>query len=200
MKRLFPRSFLFLCVLIVQTNAYCQLKYPLKIAVFNEATAIPFNTFFSKPVHPGVIIGTELKYKEKQHFRLYQSVNLGYIWHRWLYHGFFINTELGYDHKLNIGINIKSQFGIGYMHSFSTQKEYRFSGGQYKASPDKGNSRLISSLALGLGYRFHKNDVYSPEAFVLYQGWAEYPYSPGFIPIMPHLNLQAGAKFYLPKK
>ncbi|MFZ1527982.1 MAG: hypothetical protein WAT19_04475 [Ferruginibacter sp.] len=200
MKRSFTRPAFFLCIFLVQVNVFGQSKYPLKIAVLNEATAIPFNSFFNKPIHPGILFGTELKYKEKEHFRLYQSINVGYIWHRWLYHGFFINTELGYDYKLNWGINLKSQLGIGYMHNFSTQKEYRFSAGRYKASADRGNSRLTSSLALGLGYRFHKKDIYSPEAFVLYQGWVEYPYSPGFIPIMPHLNIQAGAKFYLPKK
>ena len=200
MQLLFHRLFLLFWILLLQTNSFCQLKYPLKIAVFNESTAIPFTKVFSKPVHPGLLVGTEIGYKEKQHFRLYQTINLGYIWHRWLYHGFFINTELGYDYKLTAGINVKSQLGIGYMHSFSTQKEYKFSNGQYIVSPDKGNSRFIASLGFGIGYRFHSKDFYSPEAFLLYQGWVELPYSPGFIPIMPHLNLQAGAKFYFTKK
>jgi hypothetical protein len=31
---------------------------------------------------------------------------------------------------------------------------------------------------------------------VLYQSWLEYPYSPGFIPLMSHTSLQVGTKFY----
>jgi hypothetical protein len=173
---------------------------PVTISVFNEATAIPFTKLITTPVHPGVQVGSAFSYKERKHIHLFQTINIGYIFHRNLYHGFFINTELGYDYKLNVGLNVKGAFGLGYLHTFTTQKEYQFKNGKYNSGRDKGNSRLMVSLSTGLGYRLQKKNQYSPEIFMMYQGWAEYPYSPGFIPAMTHINTQIGTKFFINQK
>jgi opacity protein-like surface antigen len=173
---------------------------PVTISVFNEATAIPFTKLITTPVHPGIQAGTSFSYKERKRSHLFQTINIGYIFHRNLYHGFFINTELGYDYKLNFGLNIKGNFGIGYLRTFTTQKEYQFKNGKYNSGSDKGNSRLMASVSTGLGYRLQKKNLYSPEIFMLYQGWAEYPYSPGFIPVMTHINTQIGTKFFINQK
>lgn len=172
---------------------------PVAIAVFNEATAIPFTKLLTTPVHPGVQAGTGVFYKQKKHSQLFQSLNIGYIFHSRLYHGFFVSTELGYDYKFNFGLNLKTSVGIGYMHSFRTQKEYQFKNGSYESKPDRGNGRATVSLGTGLGYRLQKKNIYSPEIFMMYQGWAEYPFSPGFIPVMTHTNLQLGTKFFINK-
>lgn len=173
---------------------------PVTISVFNEATAIPFTRFITTPVHPGVQAGSGFSYRERKHTHLFHTFNIGYVFHNKLYHGFFITTELGYDYKFNFGLNLKTSLGIGYLHSFSTQKEYQFKNGSYKSGRDRGNSRVLLSLGTGLGYRLQKNNRYSPEIFMIYQGWAEYPYSPGFIPVMTHTNLQLGTKFFIHQK
>jgi hypothetical protein len=185
---------------IITLSAKAQKKpVPVTIAVFNEATAVPFTKLITTPVHPGVQAGTGFFYNQRKHSQLFQSFNLGYIFHSKLYHGFFVNTELGYDYKFNFGLNIKTSVGIGYMHSFRTQKEYQFKNGSYESRPDKGSGRATVSLGTGLGYRLQKKNNYSPEIFMMYQGWAEYPYSPGFIPVMTHTNLQLGTKFFIDK-
>lgn len=186
-------------VILVQAVKAQQKPTPVTISVFNEATAIPFTKFVTTPVHPGVQVGSGLTYKEGKHGHVMQTFNIGYIFHSKLFHGFFINTELGYDYKLNFGLNIKTAVGIGYLHTFSTQKEYQFKNGVYEAGRDKGNSHAMISLATGLGYRLKKSNPYSPEIFMMYQGWAEYPYSPGFIPVMTHTNLHLGTKFFINK-
>lgn len=186
-------------VIITQALQAQKRPTPVTISVFNEATAIPFTKFATTPVHPGVQIGSGFTHKERKHGHLFQSFNIGYIFHSKLFHGFFINTELGYDYKFNFGLNIKTSVGIGYMHSFRTQKEYQFKNGSYESRPDKGNGRATFSLGTGLGYRLQKKNKYSPEIFMMYQGWAEYPYSPGFIPVMTHTNLQLGTKFFIDK-
>ena len=173
---------------------------PVTISVFNEATAIPFTRFITTPVHPGVQAGSGFSYRERKHAYLFQSINIGYIFHKKLYHGFFINTELSYDYKFNFGLNIKTLLGIGYLHSFTTQKEYQFENGNYQSKRDKGNSRAMLSVGTGLGCRLQKSNLYSPEIFMMYQSWAEYPYSPGFIPVMTHTNLQLGTKFFINQK
>lgn len=170
---------------------------PVTISVFNEATAIPFTKLTTTPVHPGIQAGSGFSYKQKQHSNLFQTFSIGYIYHRNLYHGLFINTELGYTYKMNFGLNIKGALGIGYLHTFTTQKEYQFTNGKYNSGRDKGNSRLMASVSTGLGYRLQKQNQYSPEIFMMYQGWAEYPYSSGFIPVMTHINTQIGTTFFI---
>ncbi|NOT90152.1 hypothetical protein [Ferruginibacter sp.] len=173
---------------------------PITVSVFNEATAIPFTKFVTTPVHPGIQVGSNFWNRERKHTHLFQTFNIGYFFHSKLNHGFFTNTELAYDYKFNFGLNIKTSIGIGYLHSFTTQKEYQFENGSYKSGRDKGNSRVMFSLGTGLGYRLQKSNLYSPEIFMMYQSWAEYPYSPGFIPVMTHTNLQLGTKFFINQK
>jgi hypothetical protein len=55
----------------------------------------------------------------------------------------------------------------------------------------------MASLTIGAGYRLHHEINDSPEIFILYQSWVEYPYSPGFIPVMTHISLQIGTKFFI---
>lgn len=192
------KKLIVLLVLAIPIYSLAQRKpTAISLSLINEATAIPFTQFITKPVHPGIRIGRDFYYRQGQRHHLFQSISIGYIYHRYLYHGFFINTELAYDRKLDFGLNIKGAFGLGYLHTFSTQKEYRFQNGQYQKGTDKGNSRLMASLTTGLGFRLQSKNLYSPEIFMLYTGWAEYPYSPGFIPFMAHTNSQIGAKFFI---
>lgn len=195
------RYLLFFCAALLTLITKAQNHpIPITVSVFNEATVIPFTRFITTPVHPGVQAGSGFSYRERKHTHLFQTINIGYIFHSKLYHGFFINTELAYDYKFNFGLNIKTSLGIGYLHSFTTQKEYQFENGSYKSGRDKGNSRAMLSLGTGLGYRLQKSNLHSPEIFMIYQSWAEYPYSPGFIPVMTHTNLQLGTKFFINHK
>ncbi|MDP3445827.1 MAG: hypothetical protein Q8T08_23455, partial [Ignavibacteria bacterium] len=98
-----------------------QSSYPIKIAISNEATAIPFTRFFTNPIHPLLQVGTEYYYKQSLHSELYQTANLGYIFHNHLYQGVYINTGIGYDYIFNFGLKLKSNFELGYLHTFTTQ-------------------------------------------------------------------------------
>jgi len=196
------KKFLILLVFISQAFlASAQYrKLPVIISFGNEATAIPYTTIFTSPVHPVFQFGTEFQYKTGPHFSFYQTANLGYIYHNYLYQGFYVNSQVGYDYKFNFGLNLKALFGLGYLHTFSTREEYQFSNGTYANGTDWGNARLMPMLSLGLGYRFNTENPQSTEAFLLYNSWVEYPYSPDFIPVMTHIGLEFGVKFYLAKK
>lgn len=169
------------------------------ISVFNEATGIPFTTFINTPIHPGIQIGTEFDWKNGNHFHLYPSINVGYMFHQKLFQGIYANMELGIDFKTSFGINLKSKVGAGYLHTFSTRQEYQFMDGQYESKRDKGNSRFMPSITVGVGYDLQRKNPYSPELFMLYQSWLEFPYSPGFIPIITHTGVHFGSKFYISK-
>lgn len=182
------------CILVLTHNISGQ--QPVTISVFNESTALPFDRLINTPMHPGVQVGTEFNWKESKHFRLYPSISVGYMFHRKLFQGLYANLELGFDYKASFGLNLKSKIGLGYLHTFSTQQEFQFDNGEYRSSGDTGNSRIMPSFTTGLGYRLNPTKNNASEIFVLYQSWLEYPYSPGFIPLMAHTNLHLGLKFY----
>lgn len=192
--------FILLLAFIAQVHGFCQERpIPVSISLFNESTAIPFTRFLTTPIHPGIQIGTEFDYSIKPHTRWFQTVNLSYFYHNYLTQGIGINTELGYEYRMSGGFAVAGLFGLGYMHTFATTEEFTFSGGQYEKKTDKGNARLFPSLSFDIGYYLHTVEPYSTKIFLRYQAWAEYPYSPDFIPVLTHINLHAGVKFFLLK-
>lgn len=175
-----------------------QLKpIPINISLFNESTAIPFTRLITTPMHPGIQVGTEFNYTVKKHGRWYQSANIGYFYHRHLAQGVSLHSELGYEYRLSSGLAFTGLVGLGYMHTFATAQEFTFVNGQYEKKADRGNARLYPSLSIDIGYYLKKEVRNSPKLFVRYQSWAEYPYSPDFIPIMTHISLHAGVKFFI---
>lgn len=195
------KNLLSILFLFVSLSANAQKKgIPINISIFNEATAIPFTRFVTTPMHPGLQLGTEFNYKVKKHTRLFQTANISYFYHNYLAQGIGLNTEFGYEFRIKFGLAFSGLIGIGYMHTFATAKEYSFSNGQYVKKADRGNARLYPSFAIDIGYYLKKKNLNNPKIFVRYQSWAEYPYSPDFIPVMTHINLHIGAKILINKK
>ena len=182
------------------TLSFGQTNFPIKMAFSNEATAIPFTKILTKPIHPSFQIGTEYYYNIGLHYDFYQTASVGYIFHNHLYQGIYINTGIGYDYKLPIGLKLKSNIEIGYIHTFATQDEFQFKNGHYVNNPDKGNSRFMPMVSLGLGHIIKKEKQPKSEIYLMYKSWVEYPYSPGFISTMAHINLEVGYKIYLDRK
>ena len=170
---------------------------PINFSVYNESTAIPYTSFFTRPVHPGIQVGTEINYKLKDKKRWFQSANLNYYYHRHLAHGMGISSELGYEYRHPTGIALTGLFGLGYLRTYTPSVEYTFVDGQYQKKADKGNSRLYPSFSLDLGYYLKPSKKDSPKFFLRYQSWLEYPFSPSFIPVMTHLNLHLGFKVFI---
>lgn len=177
-----------------------QAAIPLNLSLFNEATAIPFSQFYTSPIHPGIQVGTEFTFREKSSSRFFQTANLSYFYHQRLNHGLSLYSELGYEQRLKFGAAVTGLFGLGYLHTFATAEEFAFQDGEYINQTDRGNARLLASLAFDVGFYLQKDRPNSPKIFLRYQSWLEYPYSPAFIPLMTHTNLHVGAKIFLIKK
>ncbi|HTF82549.1 MAG TPA: hypothetical protein VL947_12520 [Cytophagales bacterium] len=171
---------------------------PIQVSLFNEATAIPFTKILTRPIHPGLQLGTEFNYIKKTKTRWFQTVNSSYYYHKHLAHGFSIFTEVAYEYRFKWGVALQPMLGVGYLHTFSTHDEFTLINGQYEKKPDRGNARLYSSVALDVGYYINPHSSHSSKIFIKYQPWLEYPFSPGFIPAMTHINLHLGFKFFIP--
>lgn len=170
---------------------------PINISLFNESTAIPYTRFFTTPIHPGLQLGTEFNYNTKEHSRLFQTANISYFYHNYLAQGIGLYTELGYEYRLKSGLAFAALLGVGYLHTFATTEEFTFSDGHYEKKTDFGNARLFPSLSIDIGYYLKKAESNSPKVFIRYQSWVEYPYSPDFIPVMTHINLHIGTRFFI---
>ncbi len=181
------------------TDAHNKPK-PISISFFNESTAIPFSRFFTSPIHPGIQFGTEFNYKVREHSRLFQTTNICYFYHSHLAQGIGLNTESGYEYRIKGGLALAGLLGVGYMHTFVTAEEFIFTKGYYEKKPDKGNGRLYPSFSLDIGYYLKKTEKNSSKIFIRYHSWAEYPYSPGFIPVMTHISLHIGAILFINTK
>lgn len=182
---------------VLAFNSFGQINFPIKFALSNEATALPYTRAFTTPIHPTFQIGTEYFYSMGPSHDFYQTANFGYIFHNYLYQGIYLNSGIGYDFKFDFGLKLKSTFELGYLHTFTTQDEYQFKDGEFVNGTDWGNSRLMPMLSIGFGYIFKKDNLVSSEIFLLYKSWVEYPYSPGFIPAMTHINFEIGYKIYI---
>jgi hypothetical protein len=192
------RKTVLLILTFIPLLTFSQVKsIPINLLFFNESTAIPFTKLLTTPVHPGIQIGTEFNYKEKPHTRLFQTANLCYFYHNYLNQGFALYSEVGFEYRLKTGFSFTGMFGLGYMHTFNNEEEFTFDNGSYLKKTDKGNARLFPSFSLDFGYYLFKDKQNSPKVFIRYQSWAEYPYSPDFIPVMTHINLHLGVKFYV---
>ena len=195
-------KYLFVSIISILLSAGCLAQngsLPLNLSLFNESTAIPYTRFFTTPVHPGIQIGTEFNYQTKAHSRLFQTANVYYFYHRYLAQGYGLSTDFGYEYRSNLGVAFSGLIGVGYLHTFTTAEEFTFSNGKYEKRPDKGNARITPSLALEAGYYLKPKETSSSKIFIRYQSWVEYPYSPGFIPLMSHINLHLGFKFFIQK-
>lgn len=173
---------------------------PINVSLLNESTAIPYTRFITLPVHPGIQVGTECNYRNKEHSRLFQTANICYFYHNYLAQGIGIYSELGYEYRLHSGFAVGGLLGLGYMHTLTTAEEFTFSNGQYVKKTDKGNARIFPSLSADVGYYPKKTEKHSLKLFLRYQSWVEYPYSPDFIPLMTHINLHLGIKFFIKTK
>jgi len=173
---------------------------PINVSLFNESTAIPFTRFITTPVHPGIQVGTEFDYTSKAHTRLFQTLNASYFYHNYLAQGVGFYSELGFEYRMTSGLSFTGLFGLGYMHTFATTGYSVFYRSHTLCKDYRYSWHDDTSLSLDIGYYLRASEAISPRIFIRYQAWAEYPYSPDFIPVLTHINLHAGVKFFLTKK
>lgn len=168
----------------------------ISISLFSEATAIPFTSIPISPIHPGIQIGTDFTYRQTKSQRLFQTAQVSYFYHQHLSQGISLTSEIAKEFRLKKGLALQGMLGIGYTHTFATQPEFTHSPDGYLLKRDRGNARISPSFSLQIGYYFN-DTADSPKVFLQYQSWVEYPYSPGFIPIMTHVNLHVGYRFFI---
>ncbi len=173
-----------------------QAQTPVIISIFNESVALPSKQFLPTPIHLGIALGSEFTLKQRTWSSSVIALNLGYYFHKNLNQAVFLQASYGYEFRSSFGLSSAVNIGLGYLHVIRNQPEYKLENGQYVTAAGIGRPRFLLSPSIDVGYYVRPKEIKSGRIFIRYQPWVEYPFSPGFIPVLPHTNLHVGYKFY----
>lgn len=167
---------------------------PIAITFFNNSSLLPGGGkwgIWGEPVHPGISLGTEFPYNHNEVHELFQSVRLGYFYHRYVQHGIQLYSEFGYRFHCQIPIDFETRLGVGYLHEIPAASIFKSDDqGIYHRQHIFGKPQAMASLSLGTGYTFGKAD--GLRIFLLYQFYLQFPFVKEYVPLLPNTALHAG--------
>lgn len=150
----------FFCSLLAFTHAVAQKTAPtktaLELAVFNENFGfIGFQK--ETPLHLGGSIALGFTRKQNGVYRASNNFELGYFKHHTLFQAAYLAWKPKYEWQFNNGINLHSNLGLGYAHTFPTQETYVSENGSYVTNKNSGKPGGMAAFGLGIGYQFAQN-------------------------------------------
>lgn len=146
------------------------------------------------PIHPGFTVGTEFIYKKKNNSEFFQSVVLGYFYHRYAQHGIQLYTEFGYRYNFACRLAFETKLGVGYLHSIPATGIFeQDSNGEYQQANRFGYAQfMLPVFSLGALYRLHNTNI---SIFFNYQFWLQMPFVKQYVPVLPNTALHLGVVF-----
>jgi len=174
-----------------QAIVYSQWRpKTLNVAFVSESVSIPFGQIVTDPVHPGVIIGTDLHVKDQTRWYRSFGVDAGYYYHRLYEHAIMLDAVYKFGYTFGFKLRINLIGALGYKHSILTGKTYVLENGEYKAKQHPGQPQGNIKIGLGLEYPVSERISLISE----YLGMISAPYSPDKeMPFSTHAFLKIGA-------
>ncbi len=170
-------------------------RLPLSVAVFNQSYALPLRDVGrTTPLHPGIVLGTELRLTRGRFGELALAGELGGFRSPPLQNAVFFNSDLLYRYVAPYGPFGTLLLGPGYLHSTSTRPVYERHDGRYRRATDWGSSHLLLSVGVGVGYDFGETTTVPLQVFLRYRFFLQLP---GFIgaDALPNACVQLGARY-----
>ena len=174
-----------------QESARRRPALPLTFSLFSESVSLPTLRGFLRNPNLGVRLGTELYYRNRPGAKLFQTVNLGYYYHRSLHHGLYVSTELGYRRYLG-PLFVDGTIGGGYLHLVSRVPVYAPAGDGNFTKPSPRFHKFMPTLGVGAGCRLTEY----ASLFARYELFGQMPIAQD-IPVLPHKALHLGARLNL---
>lgn len=175
---------------------------PVELSFFNNGTFMPGKGrlgVWSPTFHPGFSLGTRFYYRQKEKSQLFQTVKLGYFYHRHAQHGIQLYTELGYRYQFTPAWYLEPKLGAGYLLSIPAMQMFEFKDGAYQQKPFKGRHQLMAGLNLSIGYSFRQKTKLPLDAFLGYQFWVQSPFVNKYVPVLPNNSVHIGGVYYFTK-
>lgn len=177
-------------------QAQTTKSYPIQISFFNNATLLPGAGelgIFGLPIHPGLRIGTAFTLKQQAKSQWFQTVQLGYYYHRYVHHAIQIYSETAYRYALSSNWDIEGSLGLGYLHAIPATPTFTLKDGQYEKKAGWGRAQLMGGLSLGIGYHIRPDW----RVFIQSQFYVQTPFVREYVPVLPNLAFHAGFSFPL---
>lgn len=165
----------------------------IRVSFCNEATSLPGKRFFSLPVHPGLVLGTDLRIKSGKYLQRSTGAELTFYHHRMSENAIMIDAMYALGFKPVPWLQLKAIAAAGYKHSFLPGDVFLFENGDYRKTTDWGMSHF--NMKLGLGLEFKLNEKFSLTAD--YRSMVAVPYSES-LPFSAHTFTGFGVKMNLP--
>lgn len=190
------------CFLFFSTSILAQQRpfalQSLSLSVVNENVAFPAIKIFENPLHPGMAAGACFTFNRSENSWFELHPETGFYLHRQHENGLLITCPVNYHYRFNFGMAVGGGIGIGYLHTFSNQPEYRMQDGVYKRITGAGNPQFIVTTGIDISYRFLAETAHPVDIFAAYKFLVQLPYAaPIGIPLLPHTIFQIGTSWYL---
>ncbi|MFA6057388.1 MAG: hypothetical protein WC756_04260 [Taibaiella sp.] len=192
--------FIFLIFISLSAKAQ-QTDLPISISVFNNGTSLPgagYVGVFSKTIHPGITLGTYHLYRKKERSEIFQTLKLGYFYHRHAQHGIQLYSELGYRYLTQSGFYGEGLLGIGYLHAIADVQQFKWEDGKYVKKANFGRPQFMATASLAAGYDLKTKSKLPLRLFLQYQFWLQTPFVNKYVPLLPNAALHIGAIYQLP--
>lgn len=198
MKLLFKIMLFFIPIFGYSQN---WMYKPISIELINNATMLPpasMTAIAKQPLHPGIVLGYEFGWKEKERSKWYQTAKLGYYYHQFVNQNIQLYTEFGYRQKIK-KLMINGGLLGGYLHQIPLSKKIVLqSDGTYDANRNFGRAQAMVGATIGTGYNLGTAE--QPFTLLLnYQFWVQTPFVSGYVPVLPNGTLSLGVQFKLHK-
>jgi len=168
--------------------------FPLIVSLQFHAFALPGRDILKNFLNPGIGIGTEFSYNDKQNW--VQQIQLVWFRNKAVGNGLLIYTQPVWRPDLGSNAFAEFKIGAGYLWAYRPVRSFQqTSNGSWKDVGYKGKGMLVIPAAIGGG--FDATDTASP--FINYQ----FLLVPGYnssIPLVPETLIQIGSRFTIENK
>lgn len=175
---------------------------PLTLSLFNNGTSLPGQGYlgiFSKTIHPGICLGTYHLYRSGNRFEIFQTLKLGYFYHRHAQQAIQLYSELGYRYRTKPGFYAEGLLGAGYLHSFAGVQQFKWEDGAYVQKKNFGRPQFMATASLVAGYDLKMKTGLPLQLFLEYQFWLQTPFVNKYVPLLPNTSLHIGVQYKLPR-
>jgi len=170
-------------------SVFLDCNRPLKISIFSNATAMPFQSPF--PVHPGLKLASDFRLNKSRTLR--QNVAFDCYYHNYSQMGFKLYSEFEFHFYAGKRFDFSIGAGPGYMLSATVAQSFTFEEdkGYVKETQIRNHFMISSGLAASYSIKPAVADV-----FVSYQFWMMMPYVEGYVPVLPNVAWHCGIAVY----
>ncbi|MEJ2185945.1 MAG: hypothetical protein P8Z36_08400 [Gemmatimonadota bacterium] len=181
-------------MLLCQAPALHGQPLPVTAAAGAHALTVPwYPGAVNDRFNPAFLVGAERTLRQGEHWRLYQTGNLGFFLHYWWMTGVSLDTGLGVGRGLPLGLQADFRLGVGYLHYFFRRRELELRDGEWVETSGLGRPSLLVPASLLIAYSGPPARPLAVAPFFAVR-WGFQALFLEEMPVMSHLQLLVGVR------